>query len=269
MYTRLMRSRSSAFMRNLARYVVVILLGVFLAGCSSTDSEPTPDPATSPSVTPTLAPGTLRVGDVVSRIDAAWPAVHSMRTTFWTESFDGGEGSPPASGTVTIEEVVVPDARSVVVLIDGVPTDEQQAVAGRIYMKGPLVPAAIAPLVDAAIWIEVDPAAATANSPLSMQVAYLLSPIESPFAGITAETAAREAVPQGEIAVGGRTCEVFEFGDPDGINSELAIDADGLPCRLVQRAGDAANVTLYEFNIAGMEISAPTVATPASEDAGS
>lgn len=243
------------------------MFALLLAACSSGDADPTPTPAPTATPVPTLPAGALTVGELLARVETVWPSVQSMRTTFWTTAADAG-ATPPATGMVTIEEVILPNARRVVVLSDGGPTNEQLAIDGRVYMRGAVVPAVIAPLVDAETWVEVDPAATGSDSPIAMQVGYLLSPIESPFADISPETAAQEAIPGPEVTIDGRTCQVFSFGDPAGVIHELAIDTDGLPCRLVQRAGGVANVTLYEFSVPDLVIVAPEVATPAAGEAG-
>jgi len=254
--------------RRIFATVAFVTLAVVLAACADGDADPTPPPAPTAATPPMLPAGALTVGELFTRIEAAWPTVRSMRTTFWTTTTDAG-GTPPSTGTVTIEEAVRPNGRRVVILNDGGPTDEQVAVDGRVYMRGAVVPAAIAPMVDSQTWVEIDPAAAGSNSPIAMQIAYLLSLIESPFADLSPETAALEAVSGSEVTIGGRTCQVFTFGDPAGVMHELAIGADGRPCRLVQRAGGVSNVTLYEFDVPDLTIAAPEVATPVGGDAGS
>lgn len=167
-----------------------------LVSCGTESPDPTP--ATEPPATtiPTLSPGALTVGDLLARVDAAWPAVVSMRTTFWsTEKFPlQSAGTPPATGLVTVEEVRLPADRRLTTTTDGVVTDEQIAMGRRIFMKGSIVPAAIAPMVDAETWVEVDPAGAGSDSPVAPQIAYLLAPIAAPFANVTNETSGLEAV---------------------------------------------------------------------------
>ncbi len=121
--------------------------------------------------------------------------ITSMRTTFWSAETAAGSpiGTPPPTGQVTIEEIRLPADRRLTTITDGVATDEQIAVGGRIYMKGALVRAAIAPMVDAATWVEVDPAAGLASA-IASQIAYLLEPVTSPFTGVSPDTAGLEAV---------------------------------------------------------------------------
>ena len=47
------------------------------------------------------------------------------------------------------------------------------------------------------------------------------------------------------------------------IRHELAVDETGLPCQVVQRAGDFQNSTVYEFNT-DFTIEAPLEGTPVS-----
>ncbi len=251
-------------LKRTSSLAIFTLISLLLTSCSISTDDPSPTPAPTATAIPALSPDALSVGELLARVETAWPSVRSMRTTFWSTQAVAG-GTPPATGMVTVEEAVLPASRRVVVLSDGAPTDEQIAVHGRIYMKGALVPAAIAPLVDAETWVEVDPAAASTDSPVAMQVGYLLSPIVSPFASISPETAGQEAIGIGEAIVGDRSCQAFTFGEANGISYELALDEASLPCRLVQRAGDSANVTVYEFNIPGLTIAAPAIATPAAD----
>jgi hypothetical protein len=186
-----------------------------------------------------------------------------MRTTFWVGTA-GESATPPAAGSYTTEISVLPNARHVIQTVDGQVVDEQISQGGRVYMKGSMVVAAIAPMVGPDTWVEVDPAAASSNSPVAMQIAYLTSPVTSPFTTVSPETLALEAFPSGEVTVGERTCEAHTFGDTsgNGIQYELAIDANGLPCRMVLTSGNIANITLYDFNLPGLTVIAPEIATP-------
>lgn len=242
-----------------------MLIAILIASCTNDSTNPAPALVPTATAVPTVPAGALTVGEIVAKIGAAWPSVVSMRTTFWSTGATPG-GTPPPTGMVTVEEVRLPADRRVVVRNDGRVTDEQIVVDGRIYTKGALVPAAIAPMIDSETWVEVDPAAAGTESPISMQIGYLLSPVVSPFADVSNETSGLPATLGGNVTINGRSCDVFTFGDPDGISYELALDAANLPCRFVQSAGGQANVTLYEFNDPDLLIVAPTlpeVATPA------
>ncbi len=241
-----------------------LAVALLVASCTSGGTDPATAPVPTATVVSTLPAGALTVGEILARVESAWPLVDSMRTTFWaTEESPGG--TPAPTGMVTVEEVRLPADRRVVISTDGRVTDEQIAVGGRIYMKGALVQVAIAPLIDTETWVEVDPAAANAGSPVSLHISYLLSPIVSPFSAISGTTSGLHATPGEAVTIAGQTCDVFTFGDPDGISYELALDIADLPCRFVQSAGGVSNVTIYEFNDPALNIVAPElpgVATP-------
>jgi hypothetical protein len=248
-------------LKRLPGSALVVLCCLLLAACGGNEAtSPDPTPTVSSTIPPTLPPGAITVGDLLDRMDAAWGDVRSMRTTFWSAP-DGEIASPAANGAVTIEEIVLPANRRVVQLVDGAVVDEQIAVDGRVFMKGSLVPVAIAPMMDAKTWVEIDPAAAASSAPIAQQIAYLMSPVTSPMGVVSPETRNLQAVPAGEVTVGGRVCAVYTFAS-GGISYELAIDDNDLPCRLVMSASGAVNVTLYEFNVPGLVLSAPELATP-------
>jgi hypothetical protein len=242
----------------------IVVVAIFLAACSTGSTDPTPTPLPSPTAVSPVAEDAVTVGALVDQVESAWPSVQSMRTTFWSTNGEVG-ATPMTDGTVTVEEAVLPASRRVRILINGEPADEQVAVDGRVYMKGALVPQVIAPMVDTETWVEVDPGAANGDTPIARQMSYLLSPVVPPFTDLTAATAELPAGPADDVSIGGRTCRVYTFGDAGGISYELSIDENDLPCRLVQRAGGHANVTLYEFNAPDLAISAPEVATPSAD----
>jgi hypothetical protein len=199
---------------------------------------------------------------VLDDINRAWATVQSMQTTFWTSTGDDIATSPPTLGEVTIELVIAPDQRQVTRMVDGVVVEEQISIEGRIFMKGQIVVAAIAPMVGTDTWVEVDPRGAGTASAVAAQIAWLVSPVQSPFQTVSNETRNLEALPSEPIEIDGRSCHTWRFGDVNGIQQELAIDAQGLPCRLIQRAGDHANVTIYQVNPDAATIVIPPVGTP-------
>jgi hypothetical protein len=245
--------------------VFPVLLILFLASCGTGSNDPEPTVAPTATVLPTLPPGAITVGNVIVEIEAAWAGIGSWRATTW--STESPDLSTPASGDqVTIEEVVLPSSRHLAQVTGGVVVDEQLLVDGRVYMKGSLVQAAIAPNIDTNTWVEVDPAAASSSTSIAPQVAYLTSPITSPFASVSPETRALQAVPAGDITVEGRTCRRYTFGTADeGIAYELALDERNLPCRLVQSGGGYSNVTTYAFDVPGLVLAAPAIATPPAD----
>ncbi len=238
--------------------ILIVLVCLFAGGCGSDDPEPTP--TTTAFIPATIPPGATTVGDLLDRINGALTGVSSMRTTFWTTS-DGTIDSPPSSGQVTVELVILPSDRHVMQMVDGTITDQQMVVGGRVYMRGTLVPAAVAPLVDANTWIEIDPNVAS-SSPLAQHVAYLISPVTAGIGVVSPETRLVAAVPAGDVTIKGRTCAAYTFGNPEGITYELTLDQEDLPCRLVMSAAGGSNVTMYEVNPDGAAIAPPDIATP-------
>jgi hypothetical protein len=238
----------------------LIACSVLLVTCGGKeDAEPTAVPTAT--VAALLPPGAVTVGELLDQVATAWPSVTSLRTTSWSTDA-ATAATPPASGQVTIDEAVLPSSRQVTKVTNGQVTDQQRAIDGRVYMKGSLVVAAVAPMVGPDTWVEVDPAAANSSSPIASQVSYLLSPITSPFATSLAETRGLQAAPAGSAVIEGRTCALYTFGSTSGIRYELAIDGDHLPCRLVESASGYANVTIYAYNVPDLSIAVPDVATP-------
>ncbi len=238
---------------------------IITVGCTSPGNDSTPEPTIEPTATvpPTVSPGGVTVGDLLGRTETAWATVTSMRTTFWTGT-SGDLATPAANGSFTTEIALPPSARHVIQTVDGQVVDELITVGGRVYMRGAMVVAAIAPMVGPDMWVEVDPAAASSNSPVAMQVAYLMAPVISPFSTVSPETLALEAFPAGDVTVGDRACQAYTFGATagNGIQYEISFDANDLPCRMVLTSGNIANVTIYEFNVPGLAIAVPEIATP-------
>jgi hypothetical protein len=168
----------------------------------------------------------------------------------------------------TVEETVAPNSRRIVRMTDGVPTDEQVYVNGKVYMWGTFVASAVAPEVGAGTWVTVDPADVPGDTPVGYQLSYLTRPQEAPFGSLSAETRALPAASAGQVQVGGRTCTVYTFLDAtelgDRIEYELALDDNDLPCQLVQRAGGFQNSSVFEINVPDLKIIAPDAPTPVS-----
>lgn len=257
------QGRSGSRDRPLSRIpslLLVTCIALVLSGCGGgQEASPTPEP--SPAPFPTLSPGAVSVGDLLASMESAWATTTSMRTTNWVTT-DDTVGTPPGSAAMSIEEVVKPSSRHVVQVVGGTVVDEQIVVDGRIYMKGALVPSAIAPMLDTATWVEVNPETASSGSPIAGLVAYLLAPVTTPVGTVSDETRALEAVPAGTETIGGSSCQVYRFASDSAISYELSIDDRQLPCRLVVSAAGQSSVTLYEFNVPGITIAAPPVATP-------
>jgi len=241
---------------------LTLLAGLAMVSCSTeSDAEPTTVPTVGMMV-PTISPGGTSVGSILDEINTAWASVRAVRTVFWTAAVGDISDTTPTTGEVTIELAIAPDQRQVIRMVDNVVIEEQVSVGGRIFMKGPIVVAAIAPMVGTDTWVEVDPQGAETTSAVAAQLTWLLSPVESPFGTVSQETRGLEAFPGEAIRIDGRTCNTWQFGSADGIQQELAVDDQGLPCRLIQRAGEFANITLYEVNPDNAAIVTPAVASP-------
>jgi hypothetical protein len=254
--------KALSIVKRLLRLVATLFSVAVLTACSTgTDTSPTMVPSI-PAPAPTISPGGTSVGSIIDGVNTAWNSVQSVQTTFWSTSTEGVADSPPTAGEVTIDLAIAPDRRHVTRLIDGEAVEEQIGVGGRVFMRGAIVVAAIAPMVGTDTWVEVDPRGADPGSAAAAQIAWLLSPFESPFQRVSEETRGLEAFPGEAIEIGGRLCRTWRFGDVNGIQQELAVDEAGLPCRLVQRAGTYANVTTYQVNLPSATITPPAVASP-------
>jgi hypothetical protein len=241
--------------------LAVLTVVLTACGASTSETDPTPVPTAAPIAT--VSAGGTMVGTLLDRMEAGWTTVQSSRSTFWTTDNEIGV-APPPTGEVTLETTTASNRRHVVRTVNGEVVEEQMMVDGRVFMRGQIVVAAIAPMVGTEQWVEVDPRAASTTNALAAQIDWLLSPIGFPFANVSEETRGQEAFPGDDVSIGGRACQTWTFGDPDGIVQELAIDAQNLPCRLVQQAAGVANVTIYDINPADAAIEIPTLATPTS-----
>jgi hypothetical protein len=252
-----------------SQIVCLLLVAVLAAGCGITgEDEPDPTPTLAPP--PTAAPGDTTVGDLIQRVDAAWPAVTSMRATSMSGPIpsDDPEATEATGVQSTVEEVVAPDSRRIVRMTDGATTDEQIYVDGKVYMYGAFVAGAVAPEVGPGTWITVDPSVVPADTPVGYQLSYLMRPHEAPFGSITDAMRRRPATSAGSVRVAGRVCTLYTFTDAtqagDRVDYELALDENDLPCQLVQRAGGFQNSSVFEINIADLTIIAPDTPTPVS-----
>ncbi|HVL25444.1 MAG TPA: hypothetical protein VM450_15250 [Thermomicrobiales bacterium] len=260
-----MRSLRVVWNRHLTHVLSLLAVAVLLTACGGGgDPEPTPTPAPPP----TAAPGALTVGDLLARVDAAWPQVTSMRVTSTAGPVPTDDATVTSGVETTIEETVAPDSRRIVRQTDGATTDEQVYVGGTVYMYGAFVAGAVAPEVGPGTWITVDPAAVPDDTPVGYQLSYLMRPQGAPFGSISAGMRARPVTDAGQAQVGGRICRVYSFIDAtdmgDRVEYELALDEHDLPCQLVQRAGGFQNSSVFEVNVPGLTIVAPDAPTPVS-----
>lgn len=248
----------SLFIKRLATMLLVVML---LSACgNSNDAEPT-----ATSAPPTAAPGQLTVGDVVAMAEPAWPDVRSMRTTSQT-------GSVPREGeetafTGSVQDWTSNGDRHLVEFENGTAVNEQIFVDGTVYMRGRFVSAAVAPELDENTWVILDTSVVPADTPVGIQILYLTREQADPYGELSDDLLSRPVQQAGTVKVGDRTCTLYIFGDENDtgteIRHELAVDETGLPCQVVQRAGDFQNSTVYEFNT-DFTIEAPLEGTPVS-----
>jgi hypothetical protein len=245
------------------RHLLPIVLALVLVACDSGGNDD-PTPTVAPTPTQALAPGQKSVGELLDGMNAAMNSIASARTVFSTRSTDG---TPTASATTT-EEYVAPDKRRIVTATGSTIADEQIAIGSAIYMKGAFVSSAVAPMLGTDVWVTVDPALVPTDTPVGNVVAYLTAPFQLPFASVSDNLRGRGVTEGSQVEVAGRTCTSWTFVDTtsfgDRIDYELTIDARGLPCSLVERAGTIENVTTFEFDIPGLTIVAPDSAQPVS-----
>lgn len=241
----------------IGRFFLAILTVLLLTACGVDEqTEPT---ATAPP--PTAAPGQMTVRDVIALADSAWPQVTSMRTTSQSSSSD----SEDEAFTGSIQDWTSDGDRHIIEFEDGVATNEQIYADGDVYMRGVFVSAAIAPGLDVNTWVVVNTNGIDPDSPILIQVEYLTRAQASPYGSLTEDILNRPVQDGGEVTVGDRTCHLYTFGDETDtgteIRHEISVDADGLPCQVVQRAGGFVNSTVYEFNT-DLTVAAPLAGTP-------
>lgn len=243
--------------------IAVLLTAMLLITACGNDQETGPTPTPGP---PTAAPGQMTVSDVIALAEPSWSNVESMRTT-------SHSGQAPREG----EEVALTGSvhywtpngdRHLIEFENGSSTNEQIFTDGVIYMRGNFVSSAVAPELDNNTWVILDPSVVPSDSRVGVQIQYLTRGQENPYGNLTDDLLTRPVTESGTAIVGDRTCTVYSFGDENDtgteIGYEIAVDAEtGLPCQVIQRAGDFQNSTVYEYDL-GITIEAPTDGTPVS-----
>lgn len=247
------------------RIVITVLIAIVLVSCGSDDKPTTPPPPTPP---PTAEPGQLTVGDLVTQSEAAWSQVHSLRTTSQSGQIPR-EGDAPPAMTGSVQDWTTDGDRHVIEFRDGVAINEQIYVDGVIYMRGEIVNSAVAPGIGINTWIILNPDVIPEDTPVGRQVSYLTREQSNPFGPLQPETMVTPVREAGRVTVGDRSCTVYSYGDVNNtgteIRVEIAVADDGLPCQVVQRTEGFQNSTVYEYNLEGVDILAPTdPATPVS-----
>lgn len=243
------------------RLGTIVILIVVLAACGNGDkAEPT-----ATSAPPTAAPGQLTVGDVVAMAEPAWPDVRSMRTT--SQSGQIPREGEQSAFTGSLQDWTADGDRHLIEFENGTAVNEQVFVDGTVYMRGRFVSSAVAPELDQNTWVVLDTTVVPADTPVGIQIQYLTREQTDPYGDLTDDILTRPVQEAGTVTVGSRTCTVYTFGDENAtgteIRYELAVDHIGLPCQVIQRAGDFQNSTVYEFNT-DVTIEAPLEGTPVS-----
>lgn len=255
--------------KRLSLCVPLLSLVLMLGACSSSEDRSGPTAPVTPTteVIPTLATGEIPVGQLVAQVATAWPQVSTARIT----SYSGVTGGNlQTATTVTIEATVMTGDRRIVTLSGGTAVDESIYAGGRVFMRGTFVSTNVAPNVPPGTWVNVNPANVPEFTPVGEQLRYLTAPPVPPFQSVSDGMKARGARGIGPVQVddSGRQCTGFTFSESASeggvISYELDIDANGLPCRLVQSSNGYSNVTIFAFNVPGLRIMAPDAATPVS-----
>lgn len=249
--------------RHLLPLNMLLIVMVILTACGTTD-DPEPTPVAT-DVAPTPAEGQMTVADVVGLSDDAWPEVTFMRTTSQSGPIPEEGESPPFSGSV---QDWTPDGdRHLLEFQEGTMINEQFWVDGSVYMRGQFVSSAVAPELDVNTWVVLDTEVVPTDTPVGIQIRFLTREQHGPYGELSDDILARPVVDAGTVTVGDRTCTVFTFGDENEtgteIRHEIAVDDEGLPCQVIQRAGDFQNSTVYVFDL-DVEIEAPLEGTPVS-----
>lgn len=256
--------------RSIVPLLIGLVVALALSGCTLGGGNEKPTTVASPTVgpAPTLTPGQVTVGSLITRIAGSWDKVQTVRSEFTTTVT--GPATPGATPTAmqqtdVITEEIKPDRRRVVTKVNGATTEEIR-VGNRIYMRGAFVTQMVAPNVGPTIWVTVDPSVVPPDSPVGQEIASLTSPIAPPYQTVSDQMKRRAATPAGSVQVAGRTCTAYTFVDvsPNGgrIDYTLAIDDQDMICSLTQSAGSVQNVTTFAFNVPGLQVIPPDQATP-------
>lgn len=207
----------------------------------------------------------MTVADVVGLSDEAWTEVTFMRTTSQSGPIPKEGETPPFSGSV--QDWTPNGDRHLLEFQEGSLVNEQIWVDGSVYMRGQFVSSAVAPELDVNTWVILDTEVVPTDTPVGIQIRYLTREQHGPYGELSDDILARPVAEAGTVTVGDRNCTVYTFGDESQtgteIRHEIAVDENGLPCQVIQRAGDFQNSTVYVFNL-DVEIEAPLEGTPVS-----
>ena len=247
------------------RLWLILAASVVLAACGQGETPP-PTQTPAPPTQPSSPEGSIPVSSLIGRVNTAWMTAKNYRVTSWTDQ-DETASAPPAN-VQSVEEVFsVPSSRQFTVVLNGVAVNTFLQVDGRVYMKGQSVTTALDPSKSPDTWVELDPRTATSDSPFAPMVSYVMAPLASPFAPMVDSLGSRYATPGETSTINGRSCTRYTFssGAPDASQRyELFIDEQGLPCRFNTVSGGYTSHTEMEFNVPGLRLVGPVIATPAA-----
>lgn len=188
-----------------------------------------------------------------------------MRTT--SQSGQTPRDGEEAAFTGSVQDWTPNGDRHLIEFREGEAINEQFSIDGTVYMRGQFVSSAVAPELDTNTWVILDIDVVPADTPVGIQMRYLTRPQNDPYGELTEDILTRPVQEGGTAIVGNRTCTVYTFGDESNtgteIRYEIAVDRAGLPCQVIQRAGEFQNSTVYEFDL-DITIEAPLEGTPVS-----
>jgi hypothetical protein len=241
--------------------VATVLLPLVLAGCGAMP-EATPTPAlpaveTPPSEVATPAPtaqARLTLGELASRVDAAWANVESYRvisavtapptpgaTPIAAAATPGATPIAQSGEIVATRDVILPDLQRLTVTGWGTSDFEAVSDGDTIYLRGPLA-AQIDPAAGEDTWVTLR----ASEVPAGSQIANLLGGLPAvpmpPFSGIEERLLPQEVRDLGPMDVSGRTCQTYGAADTklttgQRVDYIIGIDADNLPCFIETRSG--------------------------------
>lgn len=268
--------------------VATLLFPLALAGCGAMP-EATPTPAPPAIETPpadvatpaATATARLTLGDLASRVNAAWADVESYRVVSVVMAppnpgatpVAAAEATPGATPVATSEQIVatrdviLPDLQHLTVTGWGVNDFEAISDGETIYLRGPL-----AQQFDASASPDMWLMLRASDIPEDTQAANLLGGLPTipmpPLAGIDERLAPQEVRDLGPMEVGGRTCQTYGTADTklttgQRVDNIVGIDEDDLPCFIETRSG----TTTYghqEYSLFNEvpALDVPAVATP-------
>ena len=274
-------------LRSMRSAVALVATIAILSGCgqmpATVPATPTAEqPAASTPGTPPA--GSLTLGELAARVNAAWPAVMSYRVTFTGLSAiqPSAAGTPvarppatpdatplPRSGgmIVSVREVVLPDRQRQDVT--GLGADDHEAIAtgGKVFIRGPLA-GRIAPGTPPDVWLSIDAASLPARSTLSALLGGLPALPGSPLATIPERLWPQSVRDLGVVEFDGRECHVYGAANTVTqtgmrVDYAIAVDDRDLPCFIETSAGGTSQGRNEYQNVdAALTIVAPADATP-------